>query len=203
MHETRSGGRHLFFLHRPGLRCSTSKIERGIDVRADGGLVIWWPAQFYPVREAPVATWPDWLLETARAAMHKRDLAKNKKDGPLVAWQPSGDYRTIPKPLYTKMLDLMPKARLRDQRRVRGILSMVVEKHEGRNDALNIAAYCLRELIANGVISRDAAEDLLIEAATLNGYVAKDGLAAAMATIRSGLGSPATGGPSFQEEEAP
>jgi hypothetical protein len=49
MHETRSGGRHLFFRHRLGLRCSTSKIARGVDVRADGGYVIWWPATSGPV----------------------------------------------------------------------------------------------------------------------------------------------------------
>ena len=59
MHETRSGGRHLIFQHWPGLRCSASKPAPGVDVRADGGYVIWWPARGYPVlTNAPIAEWP-------------------------------------------------------------------------------------------------------------------------------------------------
>ena len=47
-HRTRSGGLHLVFRHRDGLRCSTSRIALGIDVRAEGG-VVWWPAAGLPV----------------------------------------------------------------------------------------------------------------------------------------------------------
>src|SRR5258707_11377713 len=32
-HQTRSGGRHLIYRHRPGLRCSQSVITAGVDVR--------------------------------------------------------------------------------------------------------------------------------------------------------------------------
>lgn len=35
-HETQRGGLHFLFNHRPGLRCSASKIALGIDVRGDG-----------------------------------------------------------------------------------------------------------------------------------------------------------------------
>jgi hypothetical protein len=34
---------HFFFQHAPGLRCSRGLIAPGVDVRADGGYVIWWP----------------------------------------------------------------------------------------------------------------------------------------------------------------
>jgi hypothetical protein len=34
MHETRSGGLHVLFNHRAGLKCSVAKIAPGIDVRA-------------------------------------------------------------------------------------------------------------------------------------------------------------------------
>ena len=44
-HATRSGGRHFFFRHVDGLRNSVSRIADGVDVRADGGFVIWWPRQ--------------------------------------------------------------------------------------------------------------------------------------------------------------
>jgi hypothetical protein len=61
-HRTRSGGLHLLFQHTPGMRCSASKIASGIDVRGDGGYVIWWPIAGLPVLlDAPLARWPEWL----------------------------------------------------------------------------------------------------------------------------------------------
>ena len=57
-----------------------------------------------------------------------------------------------------------------------------------RNHALNSLGFPFRELIAAEIISVEAAAELLFDAATINGYVAKDGAAAAMATIRSAIG---------------
>src|SRR5262245_17292911 len=50
-HETRSVGLHLLFRHAEGLRCSTGKIARGVDVRGDGGYVIWWPREGLPFED--------------------------------------------------------------------------------------------------------------------------------------------------------
>jgi hypothetical protein len=86
------------------------------------------------------------------------------------------------------MCELMPGSSGRDRRRVRELLKIVVQKQEGRNDALNRIAFIFRGLIGAGVITYDAAESLLTDAATLNGYISKDGLADAARTIRSGLG---------------
>jgi hypothetical protein len=62
VHRTRSGGLHLIFQHQQGLRCSVGKVGAGIDVRAIGGYVIWWPAAGMPVlSESPAAPWPDWI----------------------------------------------------------------------------------------------------------------------------------------------
>ena len=62
VHQTRSSGLHLLFRHEPGLRCSAGKIAAGVDVRATGGYVIWWPAAGLPtLSELPMTTWPDWL----------------------------------------------------------------------------------------------------------------------------------------------
>jgi hypothetical protein len=62
-HRTRSGGVHLLFEHAPGLRCGTNKLVRGVDVRSDGGYIIWWPAAGLPVlSDAAIAPWPYWLL---------------------------------------------------------------------------------------------------------------------------------------------
>jgi hypothetical protein len=43
VHRTRSGGLHLIFRHVPDVRCSAGRIAPGIDVRGDGGYIIWWP----------------------------------------------------------------------------------------------------------------------------------------------------------------
>jgi hypothetical protein len=194
IHATRGGGLHFIFGHRPGLNSSRDLIARGVDVRADGGAVIWWPKEGYRVLcEGPVAPWPMILDEAIAEGEERRGrkaaenharydagLMERRKDAPL------SSYRMVPVPLYKKLNKLMPWSL--EQRRVRGILSVVTEKDEGRNDALYWASRRLRELIASGLVSRAIAEELLLDAAHLSGYVAKDGLGDAMDTIYSGLG---------------
>jgi hypothetical protein len=203
IHETPSGGHHVLFRHAPGLRCSSGRIADGIDVKSTGGFIIWWPAQFYPVQEAPVAEWPEWLLRLAREKQHKHTAVNYERDGTLMIRSPSLADHEVPKPLYFKVLDLMPDASGHNRRRVLGLLNVLVRKCENRNDALNSIGFSFRELISAGVIDRSAAESLLIDAATLNGYIAKDGLCAAIATIRSSLGPVDHQGPisSICEEE--
>jgi hypothetical protein len=63
VHRTRSGGLHLLFRHDASIRCSVGRIAPGVDVRACGGYVIWWPAAGLPVlNDALLAPWPDWLI---------------------------------------------------------------------------------------------------------------------------------------------
>jgi hypothetical protein len=65
----------LLFRSSPGLRCSTSRIDPGVHIRAEGGYVIWWPREGYAVEDAEVAEWPGWLLEAAKAKPRRgRDL---------------------------------------------------------------------------------------------------------------------------------
>jgi hypothetical protein len=65
-HRTRSGGLHLLFEHASGVRSSAGRISLGVDVRSDGGCIIWWPAAGFPVlSDAPIAPWPQWLLAQA------------------------------------------------------------------------------------------------------------------------------------------
>jgi hypothetical protein len=67
-HLTRSGGRHALFHHKPGLRCQQSYPVEGIDIRADGGYIIWWPAQGFKVCARPIIRWPMALLAAVRRA---------------------------------------------------------------------------------------------------------------------------------------
>jgi hypothetical protein len=68
VHTTRSGGWHFLFKHHEGLRNSASRIAPGVDVRADGGFVIWWAREGLPFTHAELAEWPEWLLELAKKA---------------------------------------------------------------------------------------------------------------------------------------
>ena len=82
-HATRRG-MHLLFRRAPGLRCTESKIAEGVDVRAEGGYVIWWPREGLPIEDAPISEWPDWLREEARAAHRsKGDRHSNLSVGVL------------------------------------------------------------------------------------------------------------------------
>jgi hypothetical protein len=68
-HRTRRGGLHLFFRHRPGLRCNAQRIAAGTDIRAEGGFIIYWPAAGFPVlSDTPLAEWPVWLAPPGKSA---------------------------------------------------------------------------------------------------------------------------------------
>ena len=61
-HHTRSGGLHLLFKHRTGIRNSANRIGSGVDVRGDGGYILWWPASGFDVQnDDMLADWPEWL----------------------------------------------------------------------------------------------------------------------------------------------
>ena len=76
VHQTRRGHHLLYLMPAREIRCSTGKIAPGVDVRAVGGYVIWWPANgCESVGDlADITEVPAWLLEvlTARANGHDR-----------------------------------------------------------------------------------------------------------------------------------
>jgi hypothetical protein len=59
-----SGGIHLFFRHAPGLGTSAAKLCPGLDVRASGGLAVFWYAHGCECLDhSPLADFPSWLFE--------------------------------------------------------------------------------------------------------------------------------------------
>lgn len=68
--RSRGGGLHIAMKHRPELRTiGIGQIGTGIEIRATGASVIYWPSAGLPVlSEAPPAAWPDWLLPPPRPA---------------------------------------------------------------------------------------------------------------------------------------
>lgn len=137
IHRTGSGGIHLLFKHREGLRCSAGRIAPGIDVRAEGGYFVWWPAEGLEVRDAPLAEWPDWLI------------VEPEKKAPRV----KVDARD---PFAAAGLDL----------RLRGIINRVERAIEGERNAITFWAACrAAELVVEGHLEHRWARDVIACAA--------------------------------------
>lgn len=66
-------------------------------------------------------------------------------------------------------------------------IAILAKTQAGRNDQLNKSAHALGKLVGAGVLAREEAGRVLEIAAQRNGYVKKDGIRAALATIKSGL----------------
>jgi hypothetical protein len=139
LHRTRSGGLHCVFRHRPGLRCSASQIAPGVDVRAEGGYVVWWPATGLQVLDRPIAEWPDWLKPAKPGPAPK--VARPAADGARA---------TLPAILgLIRTVELAPQGQ--------------------RNAVTYWAACRMRENVDDGKISAGLARELLLEAAARTG----------------------------------
>lgn len=124
-HATKSGGAHLLFEHRAGLKSTASKLAKGIDTRGEGGYIIWWPfhlgfgAGHY---FGPIAPLPDWMAEALRPSVPKI---------------------TFTGPAFGKSIG-EPNAK------VQGVLNKVAQAREGnRNAILYWAACVISDMVAN------------------------------------------------------
>ena len=139
IHRTRSGGLHLLFYHLEGLRNSSGKIAVGIDVRASGGYVIWWPAAgLAVVSETPLAKWPDWLRG------HLSSPPRPRPATPRITVP--DDYALM------RLVQLIAGARAGE-----------------RNNITYWAACRAGEMVASGLLGADAAAAVIAEAATRAG----------------------------------
>jgi hypothetical protein len=133
-HATRSGGKHLLFAPNDKVKCSASKLCRGVDTRGHGGYVIWWPACGLEVLHGgTLAPVPAWIVE-----------ALNPKPKPIAV-------------SHCRPLTGSPNAAS-----LRGALGVLAGAKEGeRNHALFWTACRMGEAIAAGTINEQQAIDLL------------------------------------------
>ena len=145
LHLTRRGGVHALFKHRQGLKCSTSRIAPGVDVRADGGYIIWWPAAGHlKARDAPLSDWPDWLTPPEPPKLTRTPYVR--------AWpRPAGAPYSISV-----------------ENKLRGLARYVAGSPSGQRNATVYWAACrVGELMNVGAVEPAFARDVLIEAATM------------------------------------
>jgi hypothetical protein len=126
-HRTQSGGLHLLFKHRGGLKCTQSIFAHGVDTRGEGGYVIWWPAAVAQSTDhaLPLADLPEWIVE----AFVPRET--QPRPAPVVrhAYESNG-------------LELA---------RLEGVLATVASAREGERNKICFWAACIiREMVAEG-----------------------------------------------------
>jgi hypothetical protein len=81
-HLTGSGGLHGLFQHSAHARTGNARLGIGVDVKADGGYIVWWPAYGREVLlDVPLAPWPEWLL----AAQQPKPVRQQISLGPTPA----------------------------------------------------------------------------------------------------------------------
>jgi hypothetical protein len=82
IYRTRSGGLHLVFLHRPGIRTvAIGKIGAGVEIRSTGASAIFWPA--YGLRrlsDSPPADLPAWLSPPLESRSERHPTAPRAPD---------------------------------------------------------------------------------------------------------------------------
>jgi hypothetical protein len=154
-HHTRSGGLHFLFKPTRGLTNSAGKLARGVDVRAKGGYVIWWPAQGLKVSLPNIlAEIPDWIVEQLEPPpphSFERDAGQNYE---LIKW--ATDFASEGVSL---------------ENRISGAYALVAAAPEGeRSNRLYWAARRFAEMCSEGLLDEADARELLLEAARQAGH---------------------------------
>jgi hypothetical protein len=207
-HHTRRGGRHLFFAHADGLRCSESRIASGVDVRSTGGYFIDWSRQGLTVENGDLlAEWPADLL--AGLAIGKRlqvskcvpaSMDGASMDGPSA--DGAYDAKAVGIRLWYASWNVQPRQcwpqvlaaagigpTLRAGNRKEAVLRQVGGARKGERNRLLFWAACrFGEMIAERKVQPDWAIYLLMSEAWANGLRKEEGgNQACLDTIASGF----------------
>lgn len=158
-HITRSGGRHLLFKPNDAVRNTAGKICLGVDTRGHGGYIIWWPAHGFDVLHADaLADIPEWLLR--------------KLNPPA-----------LPAPPVIRQRTTLEHAR----RQLEGVIRIIALAHEGERNAKAFWGACrLVEMERAGLLSRQDAIEIVIEAATRAGLPRAEAWATAKSAFKHG-----------------
>ena len=151
IHVTRSGGRHLLFKPTAGTGCSAGKLARRVDVRGHGGYIIWWPAHGFEVLHAEaLAEMPAWLI----ADLSRKPTAK------IIPFQ----RRPLPPDLEETQRKLV------EQRKIDEIIRTIARAQEGERNHVTFWGACrLAEMVAEGIITRGEAVDIVVKSASRAG----------------------------------
>jgi hypothetical protein len=177
-HATPSGGWHLIFKHLPGLRTSADRIAPGVEVRANGSHIVWYPAHGGRVIcDASPADFPLWVAELGGWRSEAFGL-----DGRLGVFLSELEERKITPRAPTRYQVNYANKALRN-----AAWELRVCDEGRRNHLLNVLSYKMGRLIANGWIGREPVEDWLLECCEKNGLIADDGIGQCRLTLASGL----------------
>jgi hypothetical protein len=139
----------------------------GVDVRADGNYIIWWPAHGYPViNDLPLdqlADWPDWLpIKRPRVVNHQRHRTDSEDSGfgPGVSF-----FSKMPPPRI--MNHLRPAA---EDALEQAVINMASSPHGAHNATLNGEVWRLRYYIREGVLTIDEVAESMAYAAKAVGH---------------------------------
>jgi hypothetical protein len=170
VHRTRRG-LHLLFRHHDGLRNSAGKIAPGVDVRADGGYVVWWPAAGLRISNHDVlAPWPAWLL---------REIGSERRIGtaPISPYL-SDDVGAMRAALAAHPRIVSPASKEASYATAalnNGFSNVASRRPPGRGGMVEREAYKIGGLAGAGCISAADVFEMLMLACEENGLVRKDG----------------------------
>lgn len=168
VHRTRSGGFHYLFRHHEGVRNSASRVAPGVDVRGDGGYIVWWPSAWCPgaappvVDCAPNAAWPAWLLPQV--------LPPATPPNPQPTEIPNGSYG-----------DRYVEAAIR-----RAVEHVRTAGEGRRNDALNAETYALTRFVKAGTITASGIAEAMATAGLSAGLAPREIQATLASALRAG-----------------
>jgi len=139
------------------VRCTVGKIWPHVDTRGHGGFIIWWPASGFNVLHRKVlAPVPNWIVQALQ---------------PPEAKHPG-----------IRAISIGKNA----QGKIAGIIRTVASGREGERNQLTFWAACrFAELVAENLINRSLAIDLIVEAAIRTGISRIEALRTAQSAFRS------------------